>query len=257
MRALTKAQLESLCDEFAIVGERANAFSNFVTEFEAEWEHHEAMSKPLGRSEIKRIREWITALDAVADMIHDTIEQPGGVDRRPRLNFRNLPQTKDGGLDIDRVYWEHDLPRTGGSKSAPGAPAEVLRGIVEVLSNHGPALVHHGLRAESRLQQAYLDFAPDNEPKRKGRPENPPRALLIRNLIDRRQSFLDAPISYAEGQPFVRFCERLLEAYDIEPGDTAQLIKRALGRGRRAKSARSGSPPGAAGDEDVDLDPFS
>ena len=253
MRALTKAQLESLCDEFAIVGERANAFSNFVTEFEAEWEHHEAMSEPLGRSEIKRIREWITALDAVADMIHDTIEQPGGVDRRPRLNFRNLPQTKDGGLDIDRVYWEHDLPRTGGSKSAPGAPAEVLRGIVEVLSNHGPALVHHGLRAESRLQQAYLDFAPDNEPKRKGRPANAPRALLIRHLLGRRQSFLDAPISYAEGQPFVRFCERLLEAYGVETGDTAQLIKRALGHGRHIRKA---TQPHRGSSSDDDLDPY-
>ena len=247
MQSLSKACLSSLCDDFAIVGERAEAFSKFATQFESEWEIVEDMSEPLGPAEVKRISDRIAHIDAVADMITDISSRPDEPDRRPRFDFSTLPLTKDGGLDIDRVYWEHGLPRRGDTKTAPGAPAVDLRAVAEILRKHGAALVHHCLRAESRGQELHLDFAPDNEPKQRGRPANGPRTLLIRRILDRHQSFLEVPVSYADGQPFVRFCERLLEAYGIDSGDTAQLIKRELERRKAAASRHDGDP---------DLDPY-
>lgn len=247
MDQLSAADAARLRQEFDIPLERKDAFDRFITELEADWETEEVMNRPVGKARLRRIRATENHLTAILDEIHRSMTTPSSIDEFFRSTSEVPTIEPDGTLDLYALYKRYDSPMPA-TDDAPAPTAEVQRAAVDYLNLHYPALVHHALRSKLDSLRLTQDFCADNMPKPRGRPADKSRRMLLDLLLRRHTTFLDFQPSYADGHPFVRFCERLLEAYGIETGDTAQLIKRALGRGKRAVKARGG--------HDEDLNPF-
>ncbi|MEQ9145450.1 MAG: hypothetical protein RLO08_13945 [Parvibaculaceae bacterium] len=231
MEQLSVANATEICREFGITGERRDAFDQFIAEFESEWEVLEVLNRPLGAERLRRIQELEQHLEAVVEGLRATMTAPEAVDRYLRWRTSSLTIGADGSLDLYLLYGQYGLPAPATDAETATSP-EVQRAALDLLSRHGLALLHHALDDRRRYLQAVQEFSADNAPKRKGRPVHRERQDLLDRIVRQHATFLDLHPSYADGQPFVRFCERMLEAYKMERGDTAQLVKRALKRNK-------------------------
>jgi hypothetical protein len=181
-------------------------------------------------------------LEAITASIRESVISPETVDPFLRWGPSGLPLTDEGALNIYRLYWEQDFPESSSDRGDSEPSTDVGQAAAALIVEHELAIVHYVLARQLRYHEAVLDFSPDNEPRPRGRPKNGPRALIVRLLLERSATFLDCPQSYADGQPFVHFCERLLEEFGIESGDTAQHIKRGMMRQKRRAAGPARRP---------------
>lgn len=213
---MTKETADELAEEFMIHGYFRDGFDTLIREIER------ALGRPLeglitlGKDRYKGYVRAERSFEVAAQFLQNLVTRTDTDMLLPPHFEPILPVDDNGMIDMGRSMDDLHAPT---SALTEGVQIERETAIGICLYVLGWMEAAYGLAAE---------LSTENFPRRRGRPINRARDVVIRIYLGCYEMFMPGPPGHGEQSDCVALCERLLLHYGIEPGEVSQHIKRRL-----------------------------